>query len=137
MVKSIFQQNYIHNNTKTEAQKTMPRLLKCHFPCFPFLVYRPLSVHTRNGRSIFFSYLFKSSFDMFLTLRSEVQNKLPFYLYKKLFVSVIFNTPLPLWSSGKGSWLQIQRSRVRSSGLPDFLRSSGSRTGSTQLREDN
>jgi hypothetical protein len=30
-----------------------------------------------------------------------------------------------------------QRSRVRSPGLPDFLRSSGSGTGSTQPREDN
>jgi hypothetical protein len=37
----------------------------------------------------------------------------------------------------KNSWLQIQRSRVRFSGLPDFLRSSGSGTGSTQPREDN
>jgi hypothetical protein len=42
-----------------------------------------------------------------------------------------------LWSSGQSSWLQIQRSRVRFPALPDFLRSSGSGTGSTQLREDN
>ena len=34
-------------------------------------------------------------------------------------------------------WLQIQRSRVRSPALPDFLRSSGSGTGSTQPREVN
>jgi hypothetical protein len=33
--------------------------------------------------------------------------------------------------------LQIQRSRVRFPALPDFLRSSGSGTGSTQPREDN
>jgi hypothetical protein len=31
------------------------------------------------------------------------------------------------------SWLQIQRSRVRLPALPDFQRSSGSETGSTQL----
>jgi hypothetical protein len=42
-----------------------------------------------------------------------------------------------LWSSGQSSWLQIQRSQVRFSALPIFLRSSGSGTGSTQLREDN
>jgi hypothetical protein len=49
------------------------------------------------------------------------------------------NTPVgpPLWSSGQSSWLQIQRSRVRFSAQPDFLRSSGSGTGSTQPREDN
>jgi hypothetical protein len=41
-----------------------------------------------------------------------------------------------LWSSGQSSWLQIQRSRVRFSALPHFLRSSGSETGSTQPRED-
>jgi hypothetical protein len=34
----------------------------------------------------------------------------------------------PLWSSGQSSWLQIQRSRVRFTALPDFLRSSGSGT---------
>jgi hypothetical protein len=42
---------------------------------------------------------------------------------------------LPLWSSGQSSWLQIQRSQVRFPELPDFLRSSGSGTGSTQARE--
>jgi hypothetical protein len=43
----------------------------------------------------------------------------------------------PLWSSGQSSWLQILRSWVRFPALPDFLRSSGSGTGSTQPREDN
>jgi hypothetical protein len=43
----------------------------------------------------------------------------------------------PLWSSGQSSWPQIQRSRVRFPALPDFLRNSGSGTGSTQPREDN
>ena len=38
----------------------------------------------------------------------------------------------PLLSSGQSFWLQIQRSRVRSPALPDFLSSSGSGTGSTQ-----
>jgi hypothetical protein len=42
-----------------------------------------------------------------------------------------------MWSSGQSFWLQIQRSRVRFPALPDFLRSSGSGTGSTQPREDN
>ena len=41
----------------------------------------------------------------------------------------------PLWSSGQSFWLQIQRSRVRSPALPDFLSSSGSGTGSSQPRE--
>jgi hypothetical protein len=36
-----------------------------------------------------------------------------------------------------GSWIQIQRSRIRFPALPDFLRSSGSGTGSTQPCEDN
>jgi hypothetical protein len=43
----------------------------------------------------------------------------------------------PLWSSGQSSWLQTQRTRVWFLVLPDFLRSSGSGTGSTQPREDN
>jgi hypothetical protein len=43
----------------------------------------------------------------------------------------------PLWSSDQSFWIQIQRSRVRFLSLPDFLRSTGSGTGSTQPREDN
>jgi hypothetical protein len=43
----------------------------------------------------------------------------------------------PLWSSGQSSWLQIQRSLVRFPALPDFLRSNGSGTVSTQPREYN
>jgi hypothetical protein len=43
----------------------------------------------------------------------------------------------PLWSSGQSPWLQILRSRVRFRALPDFLRSSGSGTGSTKPRDDN
>jgi len=43
----------------------------------------------------------------------------------------------PLWSSGQSFWLQIQRSRVRSPALPDFLSSSGFGTVSTQPREVN
>jgi hypothetical protein len=50
--------------------------------------------------------------------------------------AVSFEGP-PLWSGGQSSWLEIQRSRVRFPALPDFLRSSGSGTGSTQPREDN
>jgi hypothetical protein len=53
-----------------------------------------------------------------------------------LLIRVLYTRP-PLWSSGESSWLQIQRSRVGFRALPDFLRSSGSGTGSTQPREDN
>jgi hypothetical protein len=48
-----------------------------------------------------------------------------------------FNMEPPLWCSGKSSWLQIHRSRVRFPALPDFPSSSGYGTGSTQPREDN
>jgi len=53
------------------------------------------------------------------------------------FVGLVLYTGPPLWSSGQSFWLQIQRSRVRSPALPDFLSSSGSGTGSTQPREVN
>jgi hypothetical protein len=47
------------------------------------------------------------------------------------------HNPELLWSSGQSFWLQIQRSRIRFPALPDFLRSRGSGTGSTQPHEDN
>jgi hypothetical protein len=61
------------------------------------------------------------------------------YNYYKLRRSILllFILDPPLWSSGQSSWLQIQRSQVRSPVLPDSLKSSGSGTGSAQPREDN
>jgi hypothetical protein len=53
--------------------------------------------------------------------------------YKYIYHMV--NEP-PLWSSGQSSWLQFRRSWVLFPALPDFLRSRGSGTGSTQPRED-
>jgi hypothetical protein len=52
------------------------------------------------------------------------------------FTDLVCNR-LHLWSSGQSFWLQIQRSRIRFPALPDFLRSEGSGTGSTQPPEDN
>ena len=54
-----------------------------------------------------------------------------FLLHRAFLIYVQFT----LWSSGQRFWLQIQRSRVRFLTLPDFLSSSGPRTGSTQPRE--
>jgi hypothetical protein len=55
------------------------------------------------------------------------------------FVScVLHEQPRPrLWSSDQSSWLQIRRSRFRFQALTDFLKSSESRTESTQPRECN
>ena len=51
------------------------------------------------------------------------------------FMALMIRMWPPLWSGGQSFWLQIERSRVRSPALPDFLSSSGSGTGSTQPRE--
>ena len=64
------------------------------------------------------------------------KDKRSMYKVQTEFVSVM-HKGMPLWSSGQSFWLQIQRSRVRSPALPDFLSSSGSGTGSTQPREVN
>ena len=56
---------------------------------------------------------------------------------KNKFEKLVHLVGPPLWSSGQSFWPQIQRSRVWSLALPDFLSSSGSGTGSTQPREVN
>jgi hypothetical protein len=54
-----------------------------------------------------------------------------------IHICYVEESRLSLSSSGQSSWLQMQRSRIRFPELPDFLRSSGSGTGSTQPREYN
>jgi hypothetical protein len=54
-----------------------------------------------------------------------------------IFCNVNQYIRLPLLSSGQSTWLQIQRLWVRFLALPDFMRSSGSGTGSTQPAEYN
>jgi hypothetical protein len=54
-----------------------------------------------------------------------------------VFVLIVRMKGPPLWSSAQSSYLPIQRFQVRFPALPDFLRSSGSGTRSTQPREDN
>jgi hypothetical protein len=51
----------------------------------------------------------------------------------RIVTIILIYTGLLMWSSGQSSWLLTQRSRVRFPALPDFLSSSGSGTGSTQI----
>jgi hypothetical protein len=60
--------------------------------------------------------------------------KIVLYVHNKCkFLAAIIRPPL--WSSGQSSWIEIQRSSFWFPAIPDFLRSSGSRTGSTQPRK--
>ena len=59
------------------------------------------------------------------------------HILKDKFGYVYITCTPPLWSGGQSFWLQIQRSRVRFTALPDFLSSSGSGTRFTQPREVN
>jgi hypothetical protein len=52
-----------------------------------------------------------------------------------LYICYLEESRPPLWSNGQSSWLQIQRFRVSFKALPDFQRSSGIGTWSTQPRD--
>jgi hypothetical protein len=54
-----------------------------------------------------------------------------------IYICYVEESRPPLWSTGQSSRLQIQRLWFRFPALQDFLRSSGSGTGSTQPREYN
>jgi hypothetical protein len=90
-------------------------------------LYRP---HTFKIMGILYEFETQKSIQSITAVSGWIKNR-PIYRQ-----GVRFRRP-PLWSSGQSSWLQILRSRLRFPALPDFLRSSGSGTGSTQPREDN
>jgi hypothetical protein len=82
------------------------------------------------------SYFFKIHFNIILPSTANFPIK-SLHTIVVFHMNVIYNGGPTLWSSGQSFWLRIQRSRVRFPTLPDFLRSSGYGTGSTQPREDN
>jgi hypothetical protein len=59
------------------------------------------------------------------------------FLQPEYIMQVKVEDEPPLWSGGQSSWLQIQSPNSIPGATFSFLRSSGSRTGSTQPREDN
>jgi hypothetical protein len=72
---------------------------------------------------------FEQSIYCIMSKKSIIVVKLLFWIFESL------SRP-PLWSSGQSSWLQLQRSRIWFSALPDSL-SNGCGMGFSQPREDN
>jgi hypothetical protein len=99
-----------------------------HTRCNTMLYYFIFNVSSLHEIAIFFNRIKTCAFCVFSSPSS--------FCEPKYFVMLITGWP-PLWFSGQSSWLQIQKSRIRFSALLDFLKSSGSGTGSTQTREDN
>jgi hypothetical protein len=85
--------------------------------------------HCSEDTSVFF-------FSKLLSHYRNHQNRNEFLITKEITskryfkIMSVYAWP-PLGSSGQGSWLHIQMFRVRLLVLPDFLRSTGSRTGYT------
>jgi hypothetical protein len=73
---------------------------------------------------------------LFRTVHLHCPASFPTALVDTIFL-VYWGLGPSLWSSGQSSWLQTQRTRVPFPALADFLRGSGSGTGSTQPREYN
>jgi hypothetical protein len=105
---------------------------KKKFLILPGLELRPLGCSGRNQFVCYPTIRRYTVYNIYLLnvlvrIKGEVglQKNRIYYFYRP-----------PLWASGQSSWLQI-KVRVRFLAQPDFLRSSGSGTGSTQPREYN
>jgi hypothetical protein len=103
-----------------------PPICYMHFSSPPFILH-PLHV-----KLVIAFYLIIMSIFAWLTL--TVKHTSLELRHRGICTLVILFIPL-LCSHGQRSWLQIQRSGFDSPALPDFLRSSGSETGSTQPRK--
>ena len=82
-----------------------------------------------------------SLYNVIYSVYTKLYISIVIFIYTYTQITYIWNIYVyiyiwpPLWSSGQSFWLQIQRSRVRSPALPDFLSSIVSGTGSTHPRE--
>ena len=111
-------------NSKQDCYMYSPseRVFKCSFGV---TVYMPVPSAGLDFKNLVFRMRIRHIFAAFVRINADYFSSLLVMLWP------------PLWSSGQSFWLQIQRSRVRFSALPDFLSSSGSGTGSTQPHEVN
>jgi hypothetical protein len=98
------------------------QLFHCKFAFIYFYFYICAPIHLLDALSHFLLST-QVPFSVFNNFKILILN---FRLYDCLCGLVV-----------KSFWLQIQRSRVRFSALPDFLTSRGSGTGSTQPRDHN
>jgi hypothetical protein len=108
-------------------------IILCYFTPWVTLFYSKLNLQTR----VYFRFI-RSVIGLQLFYCFWYVIKSSTYLVNKtVFQSLDFHHTTAINNSGQGSCLQIKRSRFRFPALPNFLRSSGSGTGSTQPRYDN
>jgi hypothetical protein len=123
---------YLHSPTRLDGtllDKTKPRDKPCHSTggSSPGQVMWDLWWTKWHWGQVFSEYFgFPCQFSFHQILRTHLSSG----------AGTIGQFVVALWSSGQSSWLRTQRTQVRFPALPDFLRSSGSGTGSTQPRED-
>ena len=143
MISTLHKAEVIETTSKrTGVAKKKPKCVidyNTHMHCVDtadqYLAYHPFIRKTvKWPKKVFFSLLQCCIFNGYVTFSKNNPSSRKSFLD---YMSDITENRPPLWSSGQSFWLQIQRSRVRSPALPDFLSSIGSGTGSTQPREVN
>jgi hypothetical protein len=144
MVNTVFLSQFLYPLWVLEARERFVLQFSNHLSTLPLECQAPIFISPRDRATrlcpqaiSFLHTISRCTMGLFPTLPHYRRFAAKCLLYSFHCKKCVWKslTLTPLSSSRHNSWLQIRRSQVRFQALPDFLRRSGSGTGSTQPTE--